>query len=176
MKQKNIINFEIKAKCSDHKKIRDYLTRNGSVSKGTDHQIDTYFNVPDGRLKLREGLIENNLIFYKRNNKSGPKRSEVNLAVVEKDSGIRGVLEHALGVKIRVDKKREIYFIDNVKFHIDTVDSLGAFMEIEAIDSDGSIGPDSLRKQCEKYMQEMGINQQDLIKDSYSDMLLAKSS
>ncbi len=70
-----------------------------------------------------------------------------------------------------VDKSREIYFIDNVKFHIDTVKNLGAFVEIEAIDTDGSISREHLKEQCDYYMQLLQIKPSDLIADSYSDML-----
>lgn len=172
MKQKAIINSEIKARCNNHSKIRDYLLSHGAEFKGIDHQIDTYFNVASGRLKLREGSIENNLIFYTRSDEAGPKQSEICLTAVEKGSALGAVLTKALGVKVQVDKQREIYFIDNVKFHIDTVKSLGTFMEIEAIDWDGSKSSDELREQCEHYAKEMGIAQKDLVKGSYSDLLL----
>lgn len=171
MKQKPIINSEIKARCNDHSKVRNYLLSHGADFKGTDHQIDTYFNVASGRLKLREGSIENNLIFYTRSDEAGPKQSEISLSATEKGSSIGAVLAKALGIKVQVDKKREIYFIENVKFHIDTVKNLGTFMEIEAIDRDGSMGAEHLQKQCEHYSKELGIAQKDLVKGSYSDLL-----
>lgn len=172
MKQKAIINSEIKARCDNHAKIRDFLLAHGADYKGTDHQIDTYFNVSTGRLKLRQGSIENNLIFYTRSDAAGPKQLEICLSAVEKESTIGAVLAKALGVKVQVDKKREIYFIDNVKFHIDTVKNLGTFMEIEAIDWDGSIGTDKLQEQCEYYAKAMNIAKKDLVKGSYSDLLI----
>ncbi|MGE5312914.1 MAG: class IV adenylate cyclase [Acidobacteriota bacterium] len=172
MKQTNIINSEIKARCRNHQKIRDYLVSHNADFKGTDHQIDTYFNVKSGRLKLREGSIENNLIFYNRSDQAGPKQSEISFAEINNPSSLRPVLEKALGVKVEVDKTREIYFIDNVKFHIDTVKGLGTFMEIEAIDWDGSIGPKKLQEQCEFYALEMAISEKDLVKGSYSDLLM----
>jgi len=71
-----------------------------------------------------------------------------------------------------VEKKREIYFIDNIKFHIDTVAGLGEFIEIEAIDEDGSIGKERLQDQCESYLKRFGVSEEDLIANSYSDLLL----
>ena len=62
------INVEIKAKCFHPEKVEAFLLNNNATFKGTDLQKDIYFNVPEGRLKLRQGNIENNLIFYKRNN------------------------------------------------------------------------------------------------------------
>ncbi len=79
------------------------------------------------------------------------------------------------GVLTVVDKKREIYFIDNVKFHIDTVQDLGTFMEIEAIDDGGDIGKEKLLQQCNEYLKSFEISESDLISVSYSDLLLEKT-
>ena len=81
------------------------------------------------------------------------------------------MLVKSLGVLMVVDKQREIYFIDNVKFHIDEVKDLGKFMEIEAIDMDGSLGKEKLLKQCQEYMKLFDIQESDLISKSYSDLL-----
>lgn len=113
--------IEIKAKCDDHSKIRRILKAHNADFRGIDHQIDTYFKVSSGRLKLREGNIENRLIFYSRKNQSEPKHSSVVSTEIDPNSSPKEVLTDALGVLIKVDKKREIYFIDNVKFHIDIV-------------------------------------------------------
>jgi len=163
---------EIKARCKDQTKIREYLKTNNAKYKGTDHQIDTYFKVPNGRLKLREGNIENNLIHYDRSNQEGPKQSKVQLFKCEPNSSLKEILTKSLGTIVVVDKQREIYFIENVKFHIDTVKGLGSFMEIEAIDKDGKLNRDQLDDQCKFYLSEMGINKQDLISNSYSDLLI----
>ena len=168
------LNIEIKAKCSDHEKIRSILKSRNADFKGTDHQIDTYFKVNNGRLKLREGNIENFLVFYERENKKGPKQSNVILFKSDPNSSLKEILLTSLGTLVVVDKQREIYFIENVKFHIDTVKNLGTFMEIEAIDSDGAFGKEKLLEQCENYLKLFGIPKDDLISVSYSDLLLAK--
>ena len=87
------------------------------------------------------------------------------------DSTIGEVLTAALGVRVTVDKQREIYFIDNVKFHIDTVKGLGNFVEIEAIDANGKRNAKELEQQCSHYMRELGIKDTDLVVGSYSDLL-----
>jgi predicted adenylyl cyclase CyaB len=168
-------NIEIKARCADASFIRNYLQNQNSIFKGVDEQTDTYFNVSNGRLKLRQGVIENSLIFYKRENIAGPKLSEVLLYKVNENSDLlKKALTQANGIKVSVTKKREIYFIDNVKFHIDEVEGLGSFVEIEAIDSDGSMGIDFIRKQCDHYLKELKINNEDLLTESYSDMMMKK--
>ncbi len=169
------INIEIKAKSNNHDKIREFLKTHHADFKGIDHQIDTYFKVNNGRLKLREGNIENYLIYYERENKEGPKQSDIILLKSDPGSSLKSILVNANGILTVVDKKREIYFIENVKFHIDTVQELGTFMEIEAIDKDGSIGKDKLLEQCNKYLKQFDISESDLISVSYSDLLLEKA-
>jgi len=161
---------EIKAKCPDPDKIKNILLSKSAFFKGIDHQIDTYFKVNNGRLKLREGQIENTLIHYKRKNIAGPKKSEVILYKPEVNASLKEVLIAANDVLVVVDKKRGIYFIDNVKFHIDQVEHLGSFVEIEAI---GESDYDSLWAQCEMYIKLFDIKDKDLIDCSYSDLLMS---
>jgi predicted adenylyl cyclase CyaB len=166
------INIEIKARCANQDKIREILKSHNADFKGVDHQVDTYFKIPAGRLKLREGNIENSLIFYNREDKKGPKQSDVTLLQVARDASLKEILKKALGVLVEVDKEREIYFIENVKFHLDKVKGLGTFVEIEAIDNDGSIGKEKLLEQCNLYLKKFNISKEDLISSSYSDMLI----
>lgn len=137
-------------------------------------QTDTYFNVAFGRLKLRQGNIENSLIFYHREDIAGLKQSDFELLHVTNGNRLKTILAKAMGVKIEVKKTREIYYVANVKFHIDTLERLGNFVEIEATNIGCDLSTQDLREQCNFYMQEFGINEDDLIAVSYSDMLLAK--
>ncbi len=167
-----MLNVEIKARCSDPDKIRKLLHEKRADFKGKDHQIDTYFQIPEGRLKLRQGSIENNLIYYQRTNQAGPKTSHIELfPVTEQSEVLKTILAKTIEIRCVVDKQREIYFIDNVKFHIDQVKRLGDFVEIEAIDSDGSLPESRLQEQCDYYMEYLGIQSEDLITHSYSDMI-----
>lgn len=170
----NHINIEIKARCFHPEKVEAFLLSNGARYVGLDHQKDTYFQVPSGRLKLRQGNIENSLIFYQRPNQEGPKQSDFSLSKVTDGSATEAVLVKALGVKVVVDKYRKIFYIDNVKFHLDEVPGLGSFVEIEAGNlADPSKTVEDLQAQCHYYVQAFGIADADLIHHSYSDMLLA---
>lgn len=168
------LNVEIKARCRQTEEIHTLLLEQGADFRGEDHQIDTYFRVPQGRLKLRQGLIENALIHYERPNQAGPKTSEVSLCPAPEGEALKAVLHRALGTLVTVDKRRRIYFIKNVKFHLDQVVGLGSFVEIEAIDSHGDLGETYLRSQCDHYMQLMAVMPEDLLEVSYSDMLLGQ--
>ena len=168
------INIEIKAKSDNQAQVRAVLKSKNAQFHGVDHQVDTYFSVPFGRLKLREGKIENYLIHYERENKEGPKQSNVILFKSDPKSSLKELLTKGLGVLVVVDKQREIYFIDNVKFHIDVVKNLGTFVEIEAIDKEGTIGKEKLVEQCQHFLDLFAIAESDLISVSYSDLLLQK--
>lgn len=170
------LNVEIKARCTDPSCIRKYLVSNQASFRGTDEQTDTYFNVGNGRLKLREGNIENNLIYYERSNQSGPKDSHFQLVKIEDAAGLKDALTKANGIKVVVKKRREIYYIDNVKFHIDDVPGLGSFVEIEAGNVLADLNKEQLKAQCDHYLAAFGILENDLIENSYSDMLLAEST
>ena len=166
-------NIEIKARCNNHEVIRKILITGNAEFKGVDHQVDSYFEVNTGRLKLREGNIENALIHYNREDKDEPKESDVLLYKTTKNSLLKELLTKALGKLITIDKEREIYFIGNVKFHLDKVKGLGEFIEIEAIGKDNQ-DKSALLQQCKFYLNLFGISKKDLIPVSYSDMLLEK--
>jgi adenylate cyclase, class 2 len=166
------LNVEIKARCARPDWIRETLLAHHARFVGEDHQVDTYFQVATGRLKLREGNIENALIFYQRDDQTGPKKSEVTMYECAPDLKLKAVLTAAIGVKTVVDKRRSIFFIDNVKFHVDEVQGLGSFVEIEAIDVNNDKTEAELLKQCHFYMNLLDIQSDDLLENSYSDMIL----
>lgn len=170
------INIEIKARSVNPEEIHELLVQQQAEFLGTDKQIDTYFKSTKGRLKLREGNIENALIHYYRNDQTGPKRSDVTMYKTANSAELKEVLRPALEVLAVVTKRRSIYFIENVKFHVDAVEELGDFVEIEAIDTDGTIGEEKLYEQCRYYLNLFKIKEEDLVDVSYSDMVLKEKN
>jgi predicted adenylyl cyclase CyaB len=166
------INFEFKARVDDPGVLEQRLKAHHPDFKGEDHQLDTYFNVNKGRLKLRQGNIEHALIWYERADTAGAKQSNVLLYQHQPDDTLKQILATSLGIKTVVDKKRRIYFIDNVKFHFDRVEGLGSFVEVEAIDKEGNIGMEKLADQCAFYANLFEIQPANYIANSYSDMLM----
>ena len=169
-----ILNFEFKAGTNNLVGLEKKLLELNPVFIGEDHQTDTYFNVPTGRLKLREGNIENSLIYYERQNTAGAKQSDVLLYKHAPDKTLKDILVRTHGVKVIVEKTRKIYFMDTVKFHFDTIVGLGTFIEVEAIDNTGEIGIEQLKEQCDKYARFFEINDSDYIALSYSDLIMEK--
>ena len=171
----SFLNVEIKAVCHDLAIPRQILIDAGADFTGIDLQTDTYFNVANGRLKLRQGNIENFLIYYEREGKSGPKNSHFHLIPVIDPVKLKEALSKACGIKVVVRKKREIYFLGNVKILLDEIEDLGTFVEIEAGNLKASKTQGELEKQCGKYMELLKIKSEDLISGSYSDLILKES-
>lgn len=167
----NIKNFEFKAKVDDVEKYELKLSQLNPVFIGVDRQTDTYFKVNFGRLKLREGNIENALIQYEREDTARSKLSDVVLYKHLPDPALKFILTTQFGIKGIVEKIRKIYFIENVKFHFDSVKNLGQFIEVEAIDHTGNSPAEKLKEQCEFYLRFFEISAHQLIDRSYSDFI-----
>jgi adenylate cyclase class 2 len=126
---------------------------------GTDQQRDTYFEVPSGRLKLREGGIEKSLIFYRRPNRAETRESHVVYATVENTAELRAVLAAALPVLGFVEKTREIFYVGETKIHLDRVEGHGSFLEVEA----------PSRDEADRFFKFFGLKPVSLEGRSYSD-------
>jgi adenylate cyclase class 2 len=171
----NIINFEFKAKTTRLQELEELLQQKNPRFIGEDYQTDTYYNVAKGRLKLREGNIENALIYYDRTDTASAKQSNIILYKHNPDEALKDILTTVHGIKIVVAKCRKIYFIENVKFHFDKVEGLGTFIEVEAIDNNRTYAIEDLQNLCNYYASFFEVQQQDYIQNSYSDLLLEKS-
>jgi len=167
----NITNIEFKARVNDLREVETRLQTLSPVFKGLDHQIDTYFNVPHGRLKLREGNIEHALIQYHRDNLAGAKESSVVLYKHKPDPALKQILTLQFGVLKVVDKQRKIYFIDHVKFHFDQVLGLGEFMEVEVINENNRFTMEELQAECKRWIGFFDILPEQFVETSYSDMV-----
>jgi adenylate cyclase, class 2 len=168
------VNFEFKARLRDESRVRAALKRMRARYIGTDHQVDTYFHVPSGRLKVREGKIENALIFYQRSNAAEPRRSSIELMLLPRRNPLRLILSEAMKPRVVVDKRREIYFVGNVKIHLDRVRRLGKFVEVEAITRTGRLS--RARTQARRFQKLFGIAPSDIVAQSYSDLVLLRKA
>ena len=168
----DIINIEIKATGISIGHIEKLVVPIATRNLGIDHQIDTYYKVTEGRLKLREGNVENSLIRYNREEVEGLKESSVILYRTTNTASLKKLLNSLFEELVVVEKRRKIFYIDNVKIHLDQVNGLGEFVEIEAISEEGSHELSFLEKQCKEFMTLFGITDNDLVSASYSDLLL----
>ena len=167
-----MINIEIKARYSDRDRAEQILSSLGAGPAGVFHQKDTYFNVADGRLKLRQLAVdEGQLIHYRRDDSSGPKRSDYEISATSDPDALRSILNELLGTWIEVEKTRQVWLWENVRIHLDDVVGLGQFVELEAVTEEQ--GVEESRERVETLMRALEIGPDQLIEGSYSDMLAA---
>ena len=125
-------NLEVKAKFADLDALKKRMIILGADLTETMHQIDTYFEVPKGRLKLRELTKQKAyLVYYERGERNKERWSNYYTYDVLNQKQFKNVFVRVLGVKVVVDKKRILYMYKNARIHIDRVKGLGNFMEIE---------------------------------------------
>jgi predicted adenylyl cyclase CyaB len=167
-------NYEFKARVEDLQSLERKLQELKPVFKGEDHQVDIYFKVNSGRLKLREGDIENALIYYERPDTSGARQSDILLYRHNQEDSLKEILTKVFGILAVVDKRRRIYYLENVKFHFDSVQELGYFIEVEALNEGGGVPLDKLIGQCQYYTSFFGFSETDYVGKSYSDLIIEK--
>lgn len=164
-------NIELKARLADLQAARNVARAIATGRLGVQQQVDTYFHCRHGRLKLRQidGLSAE-LIGYARADQKGPKASQYQLVPVSNPETLKVALSAALGVRRVVQKRREIFLVDNVRIHLDEVVGLGDFLEFEAV-----LGPEiddaAGRVQLDRLIETFAIERSDLLSGSYADML-----
>jgi len=153
--------------------LRKRLSELGASLVGVYHQVDTYFPVPQGRLKIREVDGEKvYLIYYEREDIPTPKRNKAYL--LEVDGEMKDALTKILKPTVVVDKRREVYHIDNLRIHLDSVRGLGDFVEFELPVSGDPESVEEGKHKLREYMRLLGIEENQLISVSYSDLLLTR--
>jgi len=172
-------NFEIKIRVEDVDLPRITKVFSQLEIFATDHQIDHYFNVPEGRLKLRISEVENALVQYKRQ-EEWPKISKYHLCRFDVgDSKLTDLLiclQNSLGTKVVVDKRREIYYDGLAKIHFDAVQGLeGFFVEIEIRDEKEEYSDEHLRQILDGWIVRFGLDESQAVDCSYSDLLMEKN-
>jgi len=163
---------ELKAKVDDLATLRNRLIQFGAEQVGVFHQVDTYYDVPKGRLKLREveGKTDAELIYYERENVAAPKRSSVFILAIPKPQVFKQILERIMKIKTVVDKVREIYLYEGIQIHLDIVKGLGSFIEFERITSQNLEQQKEDLLKLEKLKEKLNICPKNLERLSYSDL------
>jgi predicted adenylyl cyclase CyaB len=167
-------NIEIKARFHDLSKARGRATAIDARRQGLLMQTDTYFHLRAGRLKLREIHGDDHpraeLIWYRRADRKGARVSEYQVVPIQKPAKLKLALSGALGVKQIVRKRRELWMYRNVRIHLDRVEKLGNFIELEAVVS-GRFNTAVSRRNLQAMQRALGIDSSMLVAGSYSDLL-----
>jgi len=165
-------NVEVKATDPDPARSLSVCLELGAEDRGVLVQRDTYFRVADGRLKLREETPGGAaLIQYHRPDAAKARESRYRIAPVEDAQALREALDAALGTLVVVEKERRLLLHEGVRIHLDTVQDLGSFVELEGVaprESDLS----TEQAKVARLGQALGIDHTRTIAHSYSDLLL----
>ncbi len=165
------INVEIKAYVRDFASLK---ARAEAVSDGPEQvlpQEDTFFNVPRGRLKLRRSLSSDagQLIYYEREDTLDPKPSTYRIASTSDPGTLKDVLTLALGVRGVVKKQRHLYQVGQTRIHLDQVEGLGVFMELEVVLQPGQTIEEG-KKIARALMAQLGVEEAALVHSAYIDL------
>ena len=165
-------NLEAKFRLADLDAAAARASKLGYKQRSVLDQRDTFFRVPKGKLKLREEGHRAVLIFYSRDDSGPLKLSSYEIVAISHAEETRAMLAAAMGTIATVIKKRILMKRDHIRFHLDRVEGLGNFGEIEAVIPDGQ-DPELSRAAVDELLAALQIGPADLIDVSYFEMLLA---
>jgi len=165
------MNVEIKARVKDVDPLRDRIEAISDTPCEEIHQEDTFFPVPKGRLKLRILSPERGeLIYYDREDSRNPKPSHYLIAETTNPVAFHAVLANALGARGIVRKRRLLYLVGKTRIHLDAVEGLGYFLELEVVLDQGE-SVEYGEKVAREIMTKLGIEEADLIRGAYINLL-----
>lgn len=164
---------ELKARVENHEYLMEILFSLSAKHTGTFQQTDIYFEVPEGRLKLREtkGTDTAELIYYERENVLGPKSDEAFILRIREHEELKKALKKILTTATVIEKVREIYQYKGTQIQLDSVKKVGKFIEFERQTSNS---PKRIKKDrliLEKLMKKLKVDTANLETLSYSDLI-----
>lgn len=165
-------NVEIKAKVASLDGIERRARALADEGPVVLEQEDTFFICPHGRLKLRRlaGVTEAELIYYERPDAIEPKESRYAIHRAPEPAGLCAALSAALGVRGVVRKRRTLYLIGSTRLHLDRVEGLGEFVELEVVLWPRQNVSDGVAM-AHELMDRLGIPQIALVQQAYVDLL-----
>ncbi len=164
-------NIEFKARIHDFAAASDTASALAGSPPTIIVQEDVFFQCGKGRLKLRIlGERQGELIHYLRDDVSGPKQSFYTVVPTSAPHELRLLLSAALGETIVVRKTRAIYLLGSTRIHLDKVERLGEFMEVEVVLEEGQAAEQG-EEIATDLLRRFGIRESDLIATAYADLL-----
>ena len=164
-------NVEIKARVHDAAQLRARAQSIADSGPIEIQQDDTFFACPNGRLKLRIfSESQGELIFYRRDNSPNPKESQYVITPTATPHQLRETLVLALGERGRIRKQRTLFLVGQTRIHLDNVEGLGRFLELEVVLADGETVAQGVAI-AHRIMQQLGVSEKDLIDRAYVDLL-----
>ncbi len=168
-------NIEIKARVADRRSLEAAVAAIASAGPTLILQDDTFFSCPNGRMKLRDFMNgEGELIFYRRGDTAGPKESQYFRSPTAAVASLREALALGYGEIGRVRKRRTLYLVGRTRVHLDEVDGLGGFMELEVVLAEGEAAAAGI-DEAQDLMARLGISPSALVQGAYIDLARQKT-
>lgn len=168
-------NVEIKARPVDITDCEQRARTLAGTAPSLIVQEDFFFHCGNGRLKLRVlSPARGQLIHYHRADTSSPSLSRYRIAETNTPDALLDTLATAYGVRGVVRKRRHLYRVGRTRVHIDRVETLGGFVELEVVLADGDSEP-AARNEASTLMTKLGIDEGDLIETAYIDLIDAQT-
>lgn len=166
-------NLEVKARVDDPAALRARVEELADTQGELLHQEDVFYEVGAGRLKLRTmGESRAELIHYHRPDSAGPSLSDYTIAPTSDPDALRRILGAVLPVLGVVRKERLLYLVGQTRVHLDRVEGLGDFLELEVVLGPAQAEEDGVRV-AERLMERLGVERGSLVEGAYLDLLLA---
>lgn len=170
---KNMINLEIKIRILNSEEIKKKVLEIKAKPMGILHQFDTYFIVGNSRLKLREEKNKSYFVYYKRPDILDSKFSKyyiLNIPIYFSRVA-KKLFSFIFDVKVVIKKTRDLFLYKNTRIHLDKVDNLGEFIEIETVFIEND-KEDDLKREHYFVIDFLGLKNLEKVKESYSDLML----
>jgi predicted adenylyl cyclase CyaB len=168
-------NIEIKARIREFAEIQRRAESFSDAPVQVIPQEDTFFQAETGRLKLRQLAPDRaQLIYYTRPDQEGPKRSEYHIFHTSDPANLKRVLGLAYGIRGVVRKTRYLYLVGQTRVHLDDVEGLGQFLELEVVMQEGQSDAEG-QAIAEELMARLGVEWSDLLEGAYMDLLESDS-
>jgi predicted adenylyl cyclase CyaB len=166
-------NIELKARDADPAKTRALVEQISDAPGVELKQEDTFYLCPNGRLKLRRiSAAHSELIFYRRPDIAGAKQSDYLIAPATAPEELNAVLTAAFGAWRTVVKTRVLLQVGQTRIHLDKVERLGSFVELEVVLREGQ-SPQEGHHIARELMARLGLRDEDLTEGAYADLLAA---
>ena len=163
-----LTNLELKIRVTSHQSLKKILEQIGAENKGMLNQKDVYYSIPNGLLKLRIENRYESLIFYNRNENNKNRWSDFEVLQFANAKGEK-FFNNLFDVEVIVKKKRELFYYDDTRIHLDKVNNLGKFLELETLVINGKA---DAKKRFTKIINLLKLDESKQIRKSYRDLLV----
>jgi len=164
-------NIEIKARIDSIESLLPLAAKIASEGPTEILQDDTFFTCSNGRLKLRAfSEHEGQLIFYQRSDSAGPKESFYVISPTASPDTLRQALVLAYGEGGRVRKHRTLFLVGRTRIHLDRVEELGDFLELEVVLAEGESNEIGISV-AHELLEKLAVSPRQLVEEAYVDLL-----